>query len=182
MTIPNGSLTVPLRIVKVDQMMQPLEGAGFDISFEIPGGQMTGMTGQVSAASSPGGDALIYENNAMPPGTVTLTETSQPEGYLPLEGPAVVQIQVKETGITVTAAINGTEISYPYIERDQDTGVWTVRILNSSGVELPHTGGLGTGIYTLSGLLLLAIAGVMRKLLRAKAAEDQKIRRSEDLP
>ena len=167
MTIPNGSLTVPLRIVKVDQMMQPLEGARFDISFEIPGGQMTGLTGQVSAASSPGGDALIYENNAMPPGTVTLTETSQPEGYLPLEGPAVVQIQVKETGITVTAAINGTEISYPYIERDKDTGVWTVRILNSSGVELPHTGGPGTGIFTLSGLLLLAAAGVMRKLLRA---------------
>ena len=84
MTIPNGSVTVPLKIVKVDQMMQPLEGAGFDISFDTSGGQMTG---QVSAASSPGGDALIYENNAMPPGTVTLTETSQPEGYLPLEGP-----------------------------------------------------------------------------------------------
>jgi LPXTG-motif cell wall-anchored protein len=40
-------------------------------------------------------------------------------------------------------------------------GVYTVIITNTTGVELPMTGGPGTLIYTLSGLMLIAFSVLM---------------------
>ena len=45
--------------------------------------------------------------------------------------------------------------------KDEQTGVWTITVWNSSGYELPNTGGPGTLTYALGGLMLLIISAVM---------------------
>jgi LPXTG-motif cell wall-anchored protein len=51
-------------------------------------------------------------------------------------------------------------IGYDYVEAVQTTG-GTVVIINSAPYALPHTGGRGTSLYTMSGLALMALTGSM---------------------
>ena len=50
-----------------------------------------------------------------------------------------------------------------------EEGTWTVE--NQRGVELPHTGGVGTAPYTLGGLLLTAIAVIYYCIIGHKQRE-----------
>ena len=105
-------------------------------------------------------DAVIYVNESIPAGTYTLTETSAPAGYIGLEGPVTIMVKNENgTEMTVSASIGGKEFKYPEIARDKESGVWTITITNQTGYELPSTGGPGTGHFTVTGSLLIALAG-----------------------
>ena len=51
---------------------------------------------------------------------------------------------------SATETVNGTSVV-----------VYTIKVQNSAGVELPHTGGPGTLLYTLSGITLILGAALM---------------------
>ena len=98
-----------------------------------------------------------------------LTEKDIPDGYLPLEGPVTIEVYSSEEGIKVRASIGDKEIEYPKLSPDPATGVWTVKITNQSGYELPSTGGPGTNLIYFLGTILTVLAGVglvMRKRRR----------------
>ena len=87
-----------------------------------------------------------------------LIEDSPPPGYLKLKG--VVEIMVSSNPLTPVTAGRSDDSVVVYQVTEED-GIYTVTITNSSGVELPMTGGSGTFIYTLSGITLLMAAALM---------------------
>lgn len=159
-TVKNTQAAAHLRIIKVDQSGQPLEGA----TFTFAGG---GISETTTSTIHDGDDyALVNEKSELPLGTYTLTETGTPAGYNSLAGPVEIKVETRDGGVVVSASMNGTAIPYPDVAKDLDTGIWTVKISNSSGVELPQTGGPGTGLVT--GLGLVLIAGACLVLLRRR--------------
>lgn len=167
LTVNNIRSTATIRVLKVDQEGKALEGATFRFDGkDIAGGNNTSWTSEKKTGSE---DAVIIENSAVPLGTYTMKETAPPAGYDPLKGDVTIVVQNGNNGIEVVARIDGERIEYPYIERNPDTGVWTIRIMNSAGVQLPSTGGRGTTwIYILGSLLMLGcgVTLVARRRIR----------------
>lgn len=82
-------------------------------------------------------------------GTYKLTETDAPEGYNKVEGDITVTI-------TATYNENGTLASWKV---NEDGTNHEVEVVNHAGTTLPGTGGIGTVIFTVAGLVLV-VAGV----------------------
>ena len=102
-------------------------------------------------------------------GTYYLVETQTPRGYDTLPGP--VKITVTDTNgiLTMTAEIAGEYVGADKLEKI-DNGLWKLSVQNSAGYELPNTGGRGTNLFTLFGIILTAIAGaglIMRNCRKA---------------
>ncbi len=157
---------IPVQIVKTDQSGNALEGAVFSISGE----NISDETGLTSSIPESGSYAVIYENDTLPTGTYTLTETETPSGYIPLEGSVTIEVSINSTNgqIIVTPTINGqasASATASQIDINDLSKGWIVIIMNSTGVSLPATGGTGTLLFTLAGMLLaaLAAAGLLLK-------------------
>jgi LPXTG-motif cell wall-anchored protein len=87
----------------------------------------------------------------------TLTETDPPDGYDMLTD--VVYVYV--TPIGASAQLGDTTTMYDVEGSGTEEDPYVISIWNSAGVELPHTGGSGTFIYTLSGITLLMASALM---------------------
>ena len=162
-TIPNELEGVPVRIIKTDQLGNALEGARFSFV-----GEGINETGLVSAKEEGEADALIYENPALGVGTYKLTETGTPDGYLAPETPVTVTVESIPTGINVTASIGDTQLDSSKVSFDSETGVWTIKIMNQTGAELPAAGGLGNGITNILGAMAISAVVFTNLLLRRR--------------
>lgn len=111
------------------------------------------------------GIANIY---GLTEGTYYLAETTAPEGFHKLQSPVVVTITFDETNNSYSyeVSIDGTLITrgdsvIPGEDDDIVGGVIEFKVTNISGFTLPQTGGAGTLLFTLIGLLLIAAAIVI---------------------
>ena len=149
----NEISTVPVRIVKIDQEGNALEGG----SFSLVGGDInqTGLSATIPTDASTT-SAVIYENSQLPLGTYTLTEDSAPDGYLPLEGPVTIVVANSSNDVSVTASIDGQELLNS-VSRPQGSDMWTVAIRNTAGAELPAAGGEGTVPLYALGLAMMIV-------------------------
>ncbi len=84
---------------------------------------------------------ITFEN--LPDGGYSLKEIAAPDGFYLLEG-------------EITFTVRGGKVA---IESDNNFTENTVTVYNSTGYELPESGGAGTTLYTVGGLLLIAGAG-----------------------
>ena len=162
-TIPNELEGVPVRIIKTDQLGNALEGATFSFV-----GEVINETGLVSAKAEGSDDALIYENSALAVGTYTLTETGTPDGYLAPKTPVTIAVKSGQTGIVVTASMGDTQLDASKVSLDEETGVWTIRVMNQTGAELPAAGGLGNGITNILGAMAISAVVFTNLLLRRR--------------
>ena len=96
-------------------------------------------------------------------GTYKLVETKAPDGYNKLTEPIEVVIAANYdsdgTLTSWTASIKGTE---------SPSGS-TIQVVNKKGTLLPDTGGMGTVLFTVAGVALIAL-GVVWSLKRTKSA------------
>lgn len=100
----------------------------------------------------------------LPDGTYTLTEITAPSDYLLPEQPFTFVLK----GGKIMSASSGPSSAQLTFENLEDGQPSKLYIPNSSGSELPHTGGVGTPIYIFSGLLLMAAAVMCKCILRRK--------------
>ena len=95
-------------------------------------------------------------------GSYTLEETEAPSGYNRLEN--TITFTVAPTFVSGTGPMYSTEEKTRTIGEGDDAVTekyYLVTVQNSAGVELPHTGGTGTLLYTLSGLALILASALM---------------------
>ncbi len=110
---------------------------------------------------------LVYQNQTvyeLPQGTYHLVETEAPEGYYRLTEP--ITITVTENDVICTSSENPNLYNdEDGISYDEEAEEWMMLIANSTGYELPSTGGAGTLGCRLAGglLILLALALKRRK-------------------
>ncbi len=88
--------------------------------------------------------------------TYTLTETEAPDGYNLLDAGVTVEIVLSKDG-------EGNTIFTSFIVKQDNTELTdkVVSILNQTGIELPGTGGMGTTIFYVVGIILVLAAAVI---------------------
>ncbi len=161
----------------------PLAGAGFILSKVelVEGEEITyyayctqdadgcwGIAGWIAADGEYAEYATIftsdesgYINTELEPGTYSLTETEAPAGYL-----------LPADSIEFTVDVSGT-VTSDSVEIFED-GI-TIPVANVGGSEMPLTGGTGTIMYTMVGLLLVVCAVyLLYKRKRAKGGIKQR--------
>lgn len=95
-------------------------------------------------------------------GTYYLFETKAPAGYEKLDKPVKITISGSSVGL-----MQGLREETVNIEQDQQKAELTV--MNTTGVELPHTGGSGSRVFYILGALLTAAALSIAVLRRRRA-------------
>ena len=112
----------------------------------------------------------------LPVGYYKIVETDYPDGYSRMEAPPIVEIR-KVEGENQLEVIQVNASGEPIA----DTTGQIIRIVpnqatvivgNERGIELPHTGGIGTVPFTLAGLALIIGCGV---ILRSRYTKRKRV-------
>lgn len=90
-------------------------------------------------------------------GTYTLTETKSPSGYSLAKNPITIVITANEDGSLADATVDGNSVK----DNMTEAGVVPVGLQNKSGFNLPATGGMGTYLFTIGGLVIMAGAALL---------------------
>ena len=104
----------------------------------------------------------------LPIGTYYLFETEAPAGYNMMEHPWVITIDLTNQRYPIGITSNKMTINNAVEVPDNDK-VYTIQVPNNPGVELPSTGGRGTGLFTAIGAILSGTAGAILTLRKRKA-------------
>lgn len=164
------SFVFGLKINKIDPNIkeedkQALQGAEFQLlrdgtpiatyTFDENGDRVLNSNNGLTAVTNEDGIAYLL---GIDEGTYTLKETKAPNGYiLPEEGLELVITDADEEGNVdgnATYTLGGKELDV--FEDIADGSVATATIENSKGFNLPRTGGAGTWMFAVGGILIMA--------------------------
>ena len=164
------SFVFGLKINKIDPNIkeedkQALQGAEFQVvrdgtpiatyTFDENGDRVLNSNNGLTAVTNEDGIAYLL---GIDEGTYTLKETKAPNGYiLPEEGLELVITDADEEGNVdgnATYTLGGKELDV--FEDIADGSVATATIENNKGFNLPRTGGAGTWMFAVGGILIMA--------------------------
>lgn len=163
------SFVFGLKINKIDPNAeadkQALQGAEFQLlrdgtpiatyTFDENGDRVLNSNNGLTAVTNEDGIAYLL---GIDEGTYTLKETKAPNGYiLPEEGLELVITDADEEGNVdgnATYTLGGKELDV--FEDIADGSVATATIENNKGFNLPRTGGAGTWMFAVGGILIMA--------------------------
>ena len=149
--------TMPQLVVnKNDTGSNRLAGAVFKLTGEDGETALTGY-GTITSTDSDSGNLLngIYLSN----GTYYLVETTAPGGYNKLA--YKIKLVVSDNSVVITAVTDPSTTTNIADETSENNLLYTFTIHNTNGVELPNSGGPGTLLYTLGGLMLILASALM---------------------
>ncbi len=106
------------------------------------------------------GSEGVFELKASEKESSVLTETKAPNGYNQMADTVNVKVNVTASGTTVQA-LSSSGSNFIVINPEKEEDPYIVLIPNNPGVELPHSGGSGTTLYTLGGLMLVIASALM---------------------
>ena len=165
-TYTNTRNNQPIKVFKFETGTTP-EKPLANAVFSLTGPEGTGISYTGLTTNADGylvnGEGVIFKlpvNN----GAYTLTETQAPAGYLIIgDGKTTFTVNAASVaGAVAEMQTNG--------EAEVATGAYVIKVQNSAGAVLPSTGGSGTTLIYLLGIMLTSLAGaglVMRKRRRA---------------
>lgn len=177
--------TYGISLTKVDKNGGTLKGAQFELKQNGTALKFTGANGEyVYAADQSNPDAtstltisdkgkLIIKGIDL--GTYTLTETKAANGgySLPNGDITITLTDATPDGTldaeTETVTASGTAELNGNVEIENNTIKFNVKNTKSSGFELPNTGGMGTLMFTVGGILLMAGAVIFLIVSKKKA-------------
>lgn len=179
--------TYGITVKKVNSKSEILSGAEFELKKGDTTLTFTGSDGVYTY--KPGGDITTLETDSngeikiqgINTGTYTLTETKAPNGYVLPADPNVTITLVDNNGsedgsedgkLDSTSDASGTIVNQTITDTPDDNvlelGV-TNKTSDEAGFELPNTGGMGTLIFTVGGILLMAGAVIFLVVSKKKA-------------
>ena len=165
LTIPNSQRkNVSFKKVSSKDETSALAGAVFDLyNVTIENGVEIRQIPALYTGLTSDSDGLLADSSGnnvfdLPVGKYHLVETTAPGGYNIRTTPVV--ITVTASGVTYDSDIPA---SYDSVAK-----IYTMKISNTPGIELPKTGGVGTAVWTAVGAALSGAAGVVLMLRRKK--------------
>lgn len=138
-----------ITVDKVNLKGEKLSGAEFSLYYGND--ETTALKGNAVYTGTTVDGALTFAG--LNPGTYWLVETKAPDGY---------KVMSKALEITIDEKDTDTEIGYAE----------EVTILNTANISLPITGGIGTLIFTFSGIALMGAAALLYIRSRKKKATE----------
>ena len=165
------SVKTKITVLKTNQDgTKPLPGAVFDLydkaGYEAEP-QVALKTGLTSSGES--GKEGTIDIEKLSDGIYYLVETSAPAGYIPLTDP--VTITVDQGNVSYNQANSILDDNGSGKTGDFQIG-YQLKVINDEGVALPHTGGPGTNMLYLFGIMLSGVAGaglIMKRRQREDA-------------
>ena len=88
------------------------------------------------------------------------SQTTKPTGGI-YNWTQTAVLNISDSAVKRTDRDNTVDLTHVAIDPDSENAILYFRIANSYGYELPHTGGIGTFIYTLSGFVLILASALM---------------------
>lgn len=152
-----------------------LDGANFTLT--AINGQMinlmvNGTKVEINGETTKEFETITVENNkgkliikGLRAGTYTLQETKSPKGYSLAKNPITIVITANEDGSLKDATVDGTSV-----KENVENGVVPVGLQNKSGFNLPATGSMGTYLFTIGGLVIMAGAVFLLITFKKKRA------------
>ena len=139
---------IDVQVVKRNYTTQAtMTGAEFRLDRKTENGWKEG-----TAAAVGNDGTLVFEGLA--DGEYRIAETKAPAGYIPLASP--IRFTIEDGVVSYTG--NGALVSYTAATADAPA---TFTVDNRPGVALPSTGGGGTAPYIVTGIALMALAGIL---------------------
>ncbi len=158
-------IILPVSVWKTDEDHNSLTGAEFTLYKAEDYDDQTDepKSGAVPVVSR----AAVGSNGILSLGDLTvgeyrLVENQAPAGYN--LATSAIRITVERTRVTGLQSGNQAEVTQkgdPYWQTGQPDETWQVRVWNNPGVSLPNSGGPGTLLYTLGGLMLILASALM---------------------
>ena len=140
----NGLADAQFQLKKGDDVIRLIAVAGQENTYRPAKSSVS--EGVVDTVTTPEGGVIHFTGLAE--GTYQLVETAAPEGYNKVADPIEVKIEASYDE-------DGTLKSWTVNKNGQNA----VEVVNHAGTLLPGTGGIGTVIFTVAGLVLV-VAGV----------------------
>ena len=166
-TICNRDYETDISVFKVEESSRgeatkvPLSGAKFSLSKKGTNGYTAYVDGSGKSVYESATDGKLTFTK-LTDGNYLIEETDPPKGFYATEIKIYFTI---ENGVVTYTDENGTVITteQPYVtyEVKSDTEPDTFIVGNTPGAALPSTGGSGTLIYTVAGIFLITLAGVL---------------------
>lgn len=153
-----------LIINKTDEADQPIQGVGFTIYKTIATGDSITKGDAIGDERPTDSDGKITIKD-LPAGTYIISETTVPANYKKADDVTITITATKNASLkyTGTYKFDGTD--------DEDDNTKT--IVNIKGQTLPGTGGMGTIIFTVAGVSVVALAGIMLVVYMKKRKADE---------
>ncbi|MBR4462544.1 MAG: hypothetical protein IKS51_08205 [Erysipelotrichaceae bacterium] len=141
-----------------------LEGIKFDYYDETQianGKPKPGEVPRVSGATAADGILILggVEDNT----SYYLYETETLPGYQLLSGPVIVTAIRSNNTLTVKASLNGQQLTCKKVKDSNRNDVWEISIYNSTGYELPASGGTGRSFFYITGACMIVAAMLLQK-------------------
>ncbi|MBQ6482839.1 MAG: LPXTG cell wall anchor domain-containing protein [Anaerolineaceae bacterium] len=165
LTFTNKKNAVNVELLKIEaNTTTTLEGAVFDLYPESAIDEnlhvkpnSTPVTGFTNLTTDANGKVTLAE---VPLATYYLVETKAPDGYILLD--KAIKLVVSADGVSyIQADYNSGQPQTATATTTDATITYTITVANTSGYELPNTGGSGTTLNYLGGIALLLTAAVM---------------------